>query len=161
MIGSAHRAAARLDDRYEIVAGVLEEEDHGWEGVRRRGAIEALEEAGYQVDPGAVAALGGGGFFPSPGATDEKVYLVAVEVDPSARGAALGDGSVQEEGTRMVSRDLREAIAACRAGEIPDAKTEIGILRLADLLGYVPQLDLYVDELPEALRARYTPLGVR
>jgi len=144
----------------EIVAGVLEDEDHGWEGVRQRGALEALEEAGYPVDPQAVRPLGGGGFFPSPGVTDEKVYLVAVEVDPSTRGAALGDGSVQEEGTRMISRDLRDAIRACRAGEIPDAKTEIGILRLADLLGYVPQLDLFVHELPEELRARYQRLGV-
>ncbi|MCO5165546.1 MAG: NUDIX hydrolase [Planctomycetes bacterium] len=145
----------------EIVAGVLEEEDTGVEGLRRRGALEAKEEAGYDVDPAAVQPLGQDGFFPSPGVTDEKVYLLAAEVDPATRGRAEGDGSVQELGTRMVTRDLRDAIRACRAGEVADAKTELGLLRLADLLGYLPQLDCFVDDLPPALRARHDALGVR
>lgn len=144
----------------EIVAGVLEEGDDGPEGVRRRGAIEAHEEAGYDVDPSQVVLLGEEGFFPSPGVTDEKVYLAAVEIDPSQRGHAHGDGSVMEEGTRMITRELSEAIAACRRGEIPDAKTEIGLLRLADHLGYLPQLGLTRDALPPELAARYTSLGV-
>lgn len=144
----------------EIVAGVLEEDDVGREGILRRGAIEAKEEAGYQVDTARVRELGQGGLFPTPGVTDEKVYLVAAEVDPGVRGAAEGDGSVHEEGTRLVIRELRETIRACRRGELPDAKTELGVLRLADLLGYIPQLDLFADELPPGLRARYDHLGV-
>lgn len=145
----------------EIVAGVLEDDDHGMAGVRNRAAIEAQEELGYAVDPAAVQPLGGGGMFPSPGVTDEKVFLAAAEVDPTQRGEATGDGSVQEEGTRLVVQDLRAAITACRRGELPDAKTELGILRLADLLGYIPQLDVFVHELPEALQARYDALGTR
>lgn len=144
----------------EIVAGVLEEEDVGREGIRRRGAIEAKEEAGYEVDPARVQPMGQGGLFPSPGVTDEKIYLVAAEVDPGARGRADGDGSVQEEGTRLVIRELRETIRACRRGELADAKTELAVLRLADLLGYIPQLDLFRDELPPPLRERYDSLGV-
>jgi ADP-ribose pyrophosphatase len=144
----------------EIVAGVLEVDDLGVEGIRQRGIIEAKEEAGFDVDPHDVQPLGQDGFFPSPGVTDEKVYLVAAEVDPAARGAAHGDGSVQEQGSRMVTRDLRDAIEACRKGEVADAKTELGLLRLADLLGYLPQLDLFVDDLPPDLRARYQRLGV-
>lgn len=144
----------------EIVAGVLEDGDQDLEGVRSRGAIEAEEEAGYRVDPSQVVLLGEKGFFPSPGVTDEKVYLAAVEVDPNQRGHAAGDGSVMEEGTRMVTRELCEAIAACRSGEIPDAKTEIGLLRLADHLGYVPQLGLLKDALPPELAARYNSLGL-
>jgi len=144
----------------EIVAGVLEEGDDGPEGVRQRGAIEAREEAGYEVDPSEVRDLGRGGSFPTPGVTDEKIYLVAAEVDPSARGVAHGDGSVHEEGTRMVTCTLREAIQRCRRGELPDAKTELALLRLADHLGYVPQLDQFVDELPAEQRARYDSLGV-
>lgn len=144
----------------EIVAGVLEVDDQGLEGVRGRAAIEAQEELGYQVDPARVRLLGEGGMFPSPGVTDEKVFLAAAEVDPAVRGEALGDGSVQEEGTRLVIEDLRQAIRDCRAGKLPDAKTELGILRLADLLGYLPQLDLFVDELPPELRARYDSLGI-
>ncbi|MBX3472192.1 MAG: NUDIX hydrolase [Planctomycetes bacterium] len=141
----------------EIVAGVLEVDDVGEEGLRRRGALEAKEEAGYDVDPAAVRPLGDG-FFPSPGVTDEKVYLLAAEVDPATRGRAEGDGSVQELGTRMVTRELRDAIRACRAGEVADAKTELGLLRLADQLGYLPQLDCWVSDLPPELRARHDPL---
>lgn len=144
----------------EIVAGVLEEDDVGHAGIIRRGAIEAKEEAGYVVDPAQVREMGQGGLFPTPGVTDEKIYLVAAEVDPRERGAAEGDGSVHEEGTRLVIRELRETIRACRQGELADAKTELGVLRLADLLGYIPQLDLFVDDLPPELRARYDRLGV-
>jgi ADP-ribose diphosphatase len=144
----------------EIVAGVLEADDIGPDGVRRRGAIETKEEAGYTIEPHQVTSLGEEGLFPSPGVTDEKVYLVAAEVDPTSRGQADGDGSVMEQGTRMVTRPLRDAIAACRRGEITDAKTELGILRLADKLGYVPQLDLFRDELPPELRERYDGLGL-
>lgn len=152
---------SRLYDRIgEIVAGVLEQGDDGVAGVRRRGAIEAKEEAGYDVDPAKVHDLGLHGFFPTPGVTDEKVYLVSAEVDPTRRGAAEGDGSVMEQGSRLVTRELRDAIRACRAGEIPDAKTELGLLRLADQLGYLPQLDCFVQDLPPELRARYDPLGV-
>ena len=143
----------------EIVAGVLEDEDDGPAGVARRGAIEAKEEAGYDVDPAVVEHLGQGGLFPTPGVTDEKIYLVAVEVDPATRGQAHGDGSVLEEGTRMVTRELREAIALCRQGVIPDAKSELGLLRLADHLGYIPQLGLFVHELPEDLQGRLHALG--
>jgi ADP-ribose pyrophosphatase len=144
----------------EIVAGVLEVGDDGPEGVRRRGAIETKEEAGYDVPLEAVTFLGSAGLFPSPGVTDEKIYLCAAEIDPSTRGAAEGDGSVLEEGTRMLSLPLREAIIACRRGEIPDTKTELGILRLADHLGYVPQLDLFKTDLAPELQARFDSLGV-
>ncbi|MGE0712006.1 MAG: NUDIX hydrolase [Planctomycetota bacterium] len=159
--GELTRKDRRLYDRVgEIVAGVLEHGDDGVEGVKRRGAIEAEEEAGYRVDPARVEELGPEGFFPSPGVTDEKVYLAAAEVDPALRGAANGDGSAMEEGTRMVTLELRDAIAACRRGDIPDAKTELGFLRLADHLGYIPQLGVTADALPPELRARYSRLGL-
>ncbi len=150
----------RYDRVGEIVAGVFEADDAVPDGIVRRALAEAREEAGFEVDPGRVRPLGGDGFFPSPGVTDEKVYLVAAEVDPRIRGRALGDGSVQEQGARLVTRDLRDAIAACRRGELPDAKTELALLRLADLVGYLPQLDLFLDDLPPALRARASRLGV-
>ena len=54
---------------------------------------------------------------------------------------------------------LRDAIAQCRSGEIPDMKTEIALLRLADTLGYIPQLDAFVEELPEDVQARWAPAG--
>lgn len=151
--------ARSFDAIDELVAGILERDDAGPNGVRRRGAIEAREEAGFQVEPEKVRELGAP-FFPSPGVADEKVFLAHVRVDPKDRGAATGDGSVMEEGAELVVRELREAITACRRGEIPDAKTEIGLLRLADAIGYIPQLDVFVGELPANLRAKYARLGV-
>lgn len=143
----------------ELVAGVLERDDGGPLGTRRRGAIEAHEEAGFALAPEDVRVLGGA-FFPSPGVADEKVFLAEARVAPGTAGALEGDGSVMEEGAETVVRELGEAIAACRRGEIPDAKTEIGLLRLADAIGYLPQLGAFVDELPPDLRARYGRLGL-
>jgi predicted secreted protein len=59
-----------------------------------------------------------------------------------------------------VVRELVDAIEACRRGEIPDMKTEIALLRLADHLGYLPQLRAFADELPDVWRERYRRLGV-
>lgn len=145
---------------YELVAGVLEDEDLGYEGVDHRAAEEAREEAGLSVENGDIGSLGAS-FFPSPGITPEKVYIAACKGDLEDRGEAEGDGSVMEEGATVEILDLREAIAMCRNGKIQDAKTEIGLLRLADYLGYIPQLDCFVSDLPEDLRARYSDLSVR
>lgn len=147
------------DTILELVAGVLEEQDRGEGGVRRRAAIEAKEEVGFDVDPERTVELGEG-FFPTPGVTDEKVHLVAAEVTPGTASAASGDGSVMEEGACAVVLELGAAIAGCRTGEIPDAKTEIGLRRLADHLGYIPELDAFEDELPPELRARHDRLGL-
>ena len=68
-------------------------------------------------------------------------------------------GSVMEEGGGVWVLPLAEAIEACRTGAIPDMKTEIALLRLADHLAYIPALGRFVDELPEDLRAAWSPLG--
>ena len=135
----------------EIVAGVLEEGDDHENGVEMRAAAECSEEAGYVVDPAHVAPLGAGS-FPTPGVTDEHVLFRAAETELDRRGEACGDGSVTEEDGEVVVLPLREAIRRCRAGGIADMKTEIGLLRLCDLLGYVPALDRFLEELPEDLR---------
>src|SRR5262249_29830189 len=73
----------------ELVAGILEPGDVGLDGLRRRAAHEVEEEAGFAVDPAAVAVLGGGG-YPSPGSMVEKFYFTAVEVDPAAQQPLRG-----------------------------------------------------------------------
>ena len=151
--------AKDFDSLEELVAGILEADDKGPAGIVRRGAIEAHEEAGFAVNPANVHVLGAG-FFPTPGVTDEKVFLVHAEVDPQSAGAIEGDGSVMEEDAGTLVRELRDAIAACRKGDIVDAKCEIGLLRLADAIGYLPQLGVFVEELPPELRKRYRPLGL-
>jgi ADP-ribose pyrophosphatase len=119
---------------HEVVAGIIEPEDEGEAGVRRRAALEVEEESGYRVAPEAVELLGAG-TFPSPGAMAEKFWFTCVEVDPAAAATPAGDGSPMEEGARLEWRDLDEAIRACARGDIEDAKTEIALRRLADKLG--------------------------
>jgi ADP-ribose pyrophosphatase len=144
----------------EVVAGIVETGDGaGDAGLRRRAMAEAEQEAGVRASPQAFAVIGGESFA-SPGTSDEKVYWCAGRVALGERGVAHGDGSVMEEAAELVEWDLADAIEACRDGRIPDMKTEIGLLRLADHLGYLPQLRCFVDELAPELRARHARLGV-
>ena len=118
----------------EVVAGILEREDRGEDGVRRRAAIEAHEEAGLRVEAESVEFLGAG-TFPSPGSMPERFWLTAARVeDPSAAEAPPTDGSPMEEGARCWWMPLDAAIAACVGGEIEDCKTELALRRLRDLL---------------------------
>jgi ADP-ribose pyrophosphatase len=117
----------------ELVAGIVEPGDHGLDGLRQRAAHEVAEEAGFAVDPSAVAVLGAGA-YPSPGSMVEKFYFTAVEVDPAAQQALAGDGSPMEEGARTRWWPLDEAIDACVRGELTDLKTELGLRRLRDHL---------------------------
>ncbi len=137
------RAAALPEPRYllveETVAGVLEPGELGVPSLKHRAAEEAREEAGLSIDPSAIRPLGGP-FFPLPGIVMEKIHVFEVEV---ARGPGpdvldaphQGDGSPLEEGAHLQWRMLVDAIRACDAGEIEDAKTELGFRRLAARLG--------------------------
>ncbi len=121
----------------EVVAGIIEREDEGEDGVRRRAMLEAYEEAGVRIDSASVQFLGAG-TFPSPGSMPEKFWLTAARVeDPGVVEEPPTDGSPMEEGGRCLWRPLDEAIAACVRGEIADCKTELVLRRLADQLGSV------------------------
>lgn len=118
----------------EVVAGIIEREDEGEAGIRERAAIEAFEEAGLHIDAARVELLGAG-TFPTPGSMPEKFWLVAAEVDDGVAAVPPpGDGSPMEQGARTQWRELEAAIAACVAGEISDAKTELVLRRLRDRL---------------------------
>jgi ADP-ribose pyrophosphatase len=117
----------------ELVAGIIEPDDHGVDGLRRRAAHEVAEEAGFTVEPTAITVLGAGA-YPSPGSMVEKFYFTAVEVDPATQHALAGDGSPMEEGARTRWLALDRAIDACVRGELVDLKTELGLRRLRDHL---------------------------
>lgn len=148
------------DSIIEIVAGLIEPEDAGAGGLEQRAWHEAREEVGFDIDRDRVHLLGGESFA-SPGTSDEKVYFGSVEVPRLVGGQVTGDGTPMEAGQRPVVLELTEAIERCRDGRIPDLKTEVALLRLADQIGYLPQLDLFVSELPTELRSRHRSLGVR
>ena len=120
----------------EIVAGAIEDEDLGIEGLLRRAVLEVKEEAGFDIQPETIELLGGG-LFSTPGISDEKVYMVAVEVNPEDQGCHLGDGSPMEEAARIFFLPLKEALEKCIKGEFEDGKTEIGLWRLAKHLGLI------------------------
>jgi ADP-ribose pyrophosphatase len=143
----------------EVVAGMLEPQDAGAGGVERRAAAEAREEAGLEVAAADVGPLGAES-FPSPGITDEKVHFRAAEAPLAGPFAPAGDGSAMEEGGGVRVLPLRDAIAACRTGEVPDMKTEVALLRLADAIGYLPALDRFVEDLPDDLRRRFEAPGL-
>lgn len=118
----------------ELVAGIIEADDRGREGIARRAAEEALEEAGYRIEPGDVKHLGEP-MFPSPGSMPERFWLTAAEVaNPAAQEPPAGDGSPMEEGASTQWMELDEAIAGCVRGEIEDCKTELALRRLRDVL---------------------------
>jgi ADP-ribose pyrophosphatase len=155
-----HPDAREYTSILEVVAGLIEAGDGAGEaGLRRRAAIEAREEAGCEVSESRFGVIGDE-TFASPGTSDEKVYYCVAPVKIAECRGGAGDGTVMEENARLLERELGEAIEACRRGEIPDMKTEIALLRLADHLGYLPQLGCFASDLPEPLRARYRRLGV-
>jgi ADP-ribose pyrophosphatase len=94
------------------------------------GLIE--EELGFTVAESAMRELGPW-TFPAPGIIGERHLFFHVEVDPSTRSTPSEDGSALEKGAAIIAVPLAEAIEHCRRGAIPDAKTELGLRRLAEL----------------------------
>jgi ADP-ribose pyrophosphatase len=117
----------------EVVAGIIEDDDHGEEGIRHRAALEAWEEAGLRIPSDRFERLGGK-VFPTPGMAPECFHLFAAEVDPTAMHTPEGDGSPMEEGCILRFVPLQEALAMCDRGEIEDAKTELVLYRLQSRL---------------------------
>ncbi|MFT3707631.1 MAG: NUDIX hydrolase [Archangium sp.] len=112
----------------EIVAGLLEEEDKGEDGLKIRAALEVREESGFDVDPTRVQLLGAP-FFVAPGIISEKIFLTAVEVTGLDVQPATGDGSPLEEGGVVTWRSFSALQKAIADGVIQDAKTEIALRR--------------------------------
>lgn len=142
----------------EVVAGLVEPTDEpGPVGLRARAAAEAREEAGLEVARESLEPLGGE-TFASPGTTDEKIYFCAAAAPLEERVLPTGDGSVMEEWSRVHLVDLRDAITMCRDGRIPDMKSEVALLRLADHVGYVHQLDRFAGD--DLGKAAFEPCGI-
>jgi ADP-ribose pyrophosphatase len=114
---------------WELPAGLIEPGEDPVETAAR----EIEEELGFRVAPSAIRELGGW-TFPSAGIIGERHLFFAVEVDPAARGVPTEDGSALERAAAILALPLGDAIAHCRSGAIRDAKTELGLRRLAEEL---------------------------
>lgn len=143
----------------ELVAGGVEYGDLDSIGIDGRAALEVKEEAGFEVQAEEMISLGAG-TFSAPGFGMEKLHYRAARVNPAKGSEPEGDGHPLEEVGDFQFRELSEAISWCRSGEIEDAKTEIGLCRLAHYLGYHPELGLWRHQLPSELRECARSLGL-
>jgi ADP-ribose pyrophosphatase len=113
---------------WELPAGLVEPGEEPAAAAAR----EIDEELGFIVAATAMRELGPF-TFPAPGIIGERHLFFHVEVDPDTRGTPGEDGSALEAGAAIVAVPLRDALEHCRRGLIPDAKTELGLRRLAEL----------------------------
>ena len=123
---------ATLGSFWELPAGLVELDERSPAGLRAAAARELLEELGVRVDPAALAPLGPSS-FPAPAMIGEWHFFFHVEADPRSFTAPTEDGSPLEEGAIVLAVPLDEALDLCRRGEIEDAKTELGLRRLAEI----------------------------
>jgi ADP-ribose pyrophosphatase len=114
---------------WEVPAGLIEPEESPRAAARR----ELAEELGFHVPEERLEPLGAWS-VPAPGFIGEVHHYFHVRVDPSTQGKPDGDGSPLEDEAVIVSIPLRDAILACKDGTICDAKTELALRRLADIL---------------------------
>jgi ADP-ribose pyrophosphatase len=113
---------------WELPAGLVEPGESPADAAAR----ELGEELGFAVAPGAMRPLGEW-TFPAPGIIAERHVFLAVEVDPRKRALPTEDGSPLERAAAIVALPVEEAIEHCRRGDIRDAKTELGLRRLAEI----------------------------
>jgi len=117
---------------WELPAGLIEPGEQSAAGVALAGARELEEELGFSVPVSDFHALGPS-TLPAAGFIAERHFFVHVEVRPSERREPSLDGSALERFGRVVALPLRQALGLCASGRIEDAKTELGLRRLADV----------------------------
>jgi ADP-ribose pyrophosphatase len=114
---------------WELPAGLVEPgEDPAATAARELG-----EELGFTVAARDMRNLGGW-TFPSPGMIGERHLFFAVEVEAGLRAMPAGDGSALERAAAIVALPVVDALEHCLRGAIRDAKTELGLRRLVEML---------------------------
>ena len=126
------RASTARRGLWELPAGLVETDEQSEQGIVRTVCRELEEELGFCVSDGSVVQLGPS-TFPACGAFGERHYFFMVEVDPDRRKEPTLDGSALESIGLVRGVALRAALALCAEGHIEDAKTELGLRRLAEV----------------------------
>lgn len=122
---------ARGGSLWELPAGLIEPGEQTPEGVFEAGRRELAEELGFDVPVTAFHALGPS-TFPAAGFIAERHFFVSVAVRPEARSEPSLDGSALERFGQVLALPLARALDLCRSGGVEDAKTELGLRRLAE-----------------------------
>jgi ADP-ribose pyrophosphatase len=120
---------------WELPAGGVEPHDlePGGAGLKGRACLEAWEEAGLTIQEDDLFPLGPPSFA-APAFCNERLHFLAARVDPDTAQPPPGDGHPMEQGGGMAFVALKEALEWCHKGRIMDIKSEVGLLRLAELL---------------------------
>jgi ADP-ribose pyrophosphatase len=113
---------------WELPAGLIEPGEDATEAAAR----ELSEELGFQAEPSDMRPLGDW-TFPAAGVIGERHIFFFVTVDPAARSLPSEDGSALERFASIVSLPVADGLEHCRNGAIRDAKTELGLRRLAEM----------------------------
>ena len=129
---NALAAYARSNGLWELPAGLVEPDELSAEGVRRCAQRELKEELGFSVSEHSLMPLGPS-TFPCPGVIGERHYYFQVVVNPESREKPTLDGSAIEGLGAIIDVKLDDALQWCRVGSLEDAKTELGLRRLAEL----------------------------
>lgn len=104
---------------YEVVAGVVNQDEQPEETIRR----EVREEIGYKVGELQPIAT----FYVSPGGSSERIVLYFAEVGNADRVSAGGGRAAEHEDIEQVELTLPELWTALQHGDIVDAKTLIAV----------------------------------
>jgi ADP-ribose pyrophosphatase len=117
---------------WELPAGLVEPDECSREGLARCAARELGEELGFELPPEALRPLGPS-TFPAPALIGERHHYFHVVVSPAERKRPSEDGSVLERDAAVLAVPLEQALAFVAQGQIEDAKTELGLRRLAEI----------------------------
>lgn len=128
------KEAKDIGNLWELPAGGIEKEEKGYDGILTAAARECQEELGFSLAPEQFKFLGKRTFL-DVGSSGVRMFLLHCEVDPTSRVPPATDGSPMERGGEIVDIPLSEGLTAINEGYIIDSYTEIGIRRLANLLG--------------------------
>ncbi len=123
---------ARSNGLWELPAGLVEPDELSAEGICRCAQRELREELGFSVSTDSLLPLGPS-TFPCPGVIGERHYFFQVAVNPPNREDPTLDGSAIERLGAIIDVPLEDALHWCREGHLEDAKTELGLRRLAEL----------------------------
>lgn len=123
-------------NQWELPAGIVERNEIGYEGLAKAASRELKEEVGIFVSPNYFFQLGNR-VFSSVGLSGERIYFMSAEVHPRHQDVPTTDGGPLEKGSVIANVTLQEALYFVKMDHISDAKTVIGLMRLAQKLNCV------------------------